>query len=576
MKKKKLIIILLLIIIVAIFFIMGKNGFIENVTRIIRGEEDRQEEIGELFSYIVYDNKDEENTKVLITVNSESGIEYIQCPNGNKIDGQGKKKLGIDYGVNKEQEYKFIIKEINNEEQEKKLYIDNNIIENTAVKLNIEDIEGYTTFNCENIINFDGYNECYYKIGEKNDEWKKGTQDYMFDYDIIQKGLDNDDDTVTISAKIVNDTNGNEVIISKKIDIVEVQEDKEIQAESLIKAISGENVKTGKYKITVNSETYNAKVYNIVGNTDIIMDTSIGVEEDVGTADGYAQNMIILKVNGNLTVQEGKTLLPYGNKYGGPKGMFVYCTETLTNNGTISMTGRGAKAKGQDVYLWKNGNGNYEFVPATGITGGIGGTGGIDKKYNGQSGSTPSNASSRMTGGGGGGAGQYSEFKGGTGGTGTSYSGGTGGGGASEANAINGSDDGASGGSGVSKTTSLKVHVGAGGGAGNPGGNGSNDGIAGSNGTGGLLIIYSRIFDNESTISSNGASGGSAYRAGGGGSGGGSINIFYREKKNKGTIQVNGGAGGIATRNGESAPRRSRRKWLSYNWQYFYRNIYKR
>ena len=29
---------------------------------------------------------------------------------------------------------------------------------------------------------------------------------------------------------------------------------------------------------------------------------------------------------------------------GGPKGMFVYCTEDLTNNGIISMTARGARA----------------------------------------------------------------------------------------------------------------------------------------------------------------------------------------------------------------------------------------
>ena len=31
--------------------------------------------------------------------------------------------------------------------------------------------------------------------------------------------------------------------------------------------------------------------------------------------------------------------------FGGPKGMIVYCTGTLINNGTISMTARGAKAE---------------------------------------------------------------------------------------------------------------------------------------------------------------------------------------------------------------------------------------
>ena len=44
---------------------------------------------------------------------------------------------------------------------------------------------------------------------------------------------------------------------------------------------------------------------------------------------------------------------------------------TLTNNGTISMTARGAKAEGQNVYLFKNIEGNFEYVPAVGGTGGI-------------------------------------------------------------------------------------------------------------------------------------------------------------------------------------------------------------
>ena len=49
--------------------------------------------------------------------------------------------------------------------------------------------------------------------------------------------------------------------------------------------------------------------------------------------------------------------------------MYIYCTGTLTNNGTISMTARGAKAEGQNVYLFKNLDNTYEFVP---IVGGIG------------------------------------------------------------------------------------------------------------------------------------------------------------------------------------------------------------
>ena len=55
--------------------------------------------------------------------------------------------------------------------------------------------------------------------------------------------------------------------------------------------------------------------------------------------------------------------------------MFVYCTETLTNNGLISMTARGAKAEGQNVYLFQNfDKKTFEFVPKQGGSGGVGTT----------------------------------------------------------------------------------------------------------------------------------------------------------------------------------------------------------
>ena len=78
-------------------------------------------------------------------------------------------------------------------------------------------------------------------------------------------------------------------------------------------------------------------------------------------------------------------------------------------------------------------------------------------------------------------------------------------------------------------------------GAGNPGAWNN-----GQNGTGGLLVIKSNVFNNTGTISSNGSKGGTAYSCGGnaGGSGAGSINIFYNSILNRGTIIATGGSGG--------------------------------
>lgn len=46
--------------------------------------------------------------------------------------------------------------------------------------------------------------------------------------------------------------------------------------------------------------------------------------------------------------------------------MFIYCTEELVNNGTISMTRCGAKAIGENVYLFEKFDGSFEFVPKVG------------------------------------------------------------------------------------------------------------------------------------------------------------------------------------------------------------------
>ena len=99
---------------------------------------------------------------------------------------------------------------------------------------------------------------------------------------------------------------------------------------------------------------------------------SVGNQNDVATASTYAKNGVVLKVEGDLKIGEDTTLTAVASTggFGGPKGMYIYCTGTLINNGTISMTARGAKAEGQNVYLFKNLEGNFEYVPAVGGAGG--------------------------------------------------------------------------------------------------------------------------------------------------------------------------------------------------------------
>ena len=321
---------------------------------------------------------------------------------------------------------------------------------------------------------------------------------------------------------------------------------------------------TGEYHdvLRVNNMEYPAHVYNYVGSqtwtTDNISSITnnatyngFGNAEDVASgtaATAKAQQMVIIKVEGDLTIESGVTVRPYYTSYGGPKGFMIYATGTLTNKGVIDNS-HGAYATGENVYLWQNAqyeseDTKFEFVPALGGTGGGTVTSGASKA----AGIKGANGENRGTAGGGSGSVSCSTGKAtsGAGSRGTSYSGGTGGGSSGRTatsgltQGYKGSDEGGAGGRASGRS----------GGAGNPGGSGS---PAGANGTGGLLIIYANAFDNQGSLTSNGAKGGAHTYSPGGCSGGGSINVFYNQLINRGTItsvggtQSHGGAGGAGS-----------------------------
>ena len=391
---------------------------------------------------------------------------------------------------------------------------------------------------------------------------------------------------IAITFEITGTISSSEVSAKRAVSLSEYYI-KAIEAPSLLKAIENNNFENNSYTtIIVNNIMYHAHVYNYDDNLNLTanqengeaVDTivSYGDISDVATETTDAQNMVVLKVNGNLTVGEKVTLTTYASElgYGGPKGFLIYVTGTITNNGEVSMTKRGARAVGQDVYLWQNANGSYEKVPAFGpdFVAGSARTTSSQYRFNGIAGIAGSN---RSTGGGGSGGATHGDnhsgyLKSGASGIGTSYSGGTGGGaagatggGSNAAIAQEGQPNGGKGGYGAANsgtTSSSYSPHGDGGGAGNPGGKGAvyqtnsktkSSAENGENGTGGLLIIYANSITNNGKITSNGANGGSAtggYTAGGGASGGGSINIFHNlEYTNNNLVEAKGGIGGQAT-----------------------------
>ncbi len=298
-----------------------------------------------------------------------------------------------------------------------------------------------------------------------------------------------------------------------------------ISGESIIDIVKSNALTSGDYSFITNGVTYAVEYINVDGNTTYSSSTNLGN----ATND---ERMLVVKYNGNVTVNAGVTLTAAARK----RGMFLYATGDITNNGTITMTARGASAAGQDVYLYKIDASTYDYVPAAGSAGGGGypTTNSPSWWYTGYAGTA---GSSRGTGGGGGGGVQGCDVYviSGAGRAGTSYSGGTGGGGAKAAGAAgSGEINGGAGGAGLGAS---------GGGAGNPGGTGT--GGTGGTGTGGLLIIRANNLINNGTISSNGSTGGAAASGpGGGGTGGGSVNLFYVTSITAGTRTATAGSGG--------------------------------
>ncbi len=330
--------------------------------------------------------------------------------------------------------------------------------------------------------------------------------------------------------------------------------------DSIVQGFRDSNVADGNYEIAIKGSIMNFEVINYYDDMHYSLDDgqeSKVVEFGDDTTD---YKTLIVKFHKNLTVDKGVTLtakqvenLTY------KKGMYVCVLGDIVNNGEITMTARGTyHQEGENVYLWKNTDKTYEFVPAQG------GVGASDVSFRWEGGGAKGgNGENRGTGAGGTGGGYtgdegaYLVMRGGS--KGTSYSGGSGSGGAqinfsggTYYNALAEENGGAGGVGSAGRGSSSWAYRTAGGGVGNLGGvGGQSDGsgykqgnttnYTGSNGTGGLLIIYADQIYNYNKLTANGVDASTSNYYAGGASGGGSLNIFTRNMAIEGTVTANGG-----------------------------------
>ncbi len=383
-KNKRYVIIVFLVIILVIL-ILSKDKITELVSNNIK-QASMQNISEELETNISYEVKEVNGEKlnILIRIEDKRGIETLQTED-MILKCNGKEKISIDRIINDEGIYQFKYKVMGKNEEELCTIV--RPIPN--IKITNTDTFGDKTTKTVEIEYIDNEKLINYYSLDNGKTW----QEYEKPLEV----------GIYENAQIIAKYEAKEghTIQSDKTQYIVVP------TESLLYATKNVIEESGYYRIAVLEEEYYAHVYVEEGEKIISNNIEYGDVNDIATQNTNAKNMLIVKVNGNLTIEPNTTVTAYGNAYGGPKGMLLYVTGKLTNNGTISMTARGAKAEGENVYLWKNkvdsngALGEYEYVPSIGSTGGIGGTGGGYGSYYGNDGSTPISKYGRTTGGGG-------------------------------------------------------------------------------------------------------------------------------------------------------------------------------
>lgn len=245
----------------------------------------------------------------------------------------------------------------------------------------------------------------------------------------------------------------------------------------------------------------------------------------------------------DMSVASGTTLIPPYRC----KGIVIGDVGTFTNEGTISMTARGASGAGKNIQL----TADY-MISAVGGAGAAAKTiSGYNVLANGNNGSSPASGILSCGGGASGGVSSYSSsnISSGAGGSGTSFSGGAGGAGT---RGTAGSSTGGAGGSSSMEGNTNKIR----GGAGNPiGSDTSNNRDSYGTGTGGLIVILADNLVSSGNVEAKGSQGpginaesiyDEPHMGGGGASGGGCIVLLSRQAAITGT---NSAAGGNASAN---------------------------
>ncbi|MCI8345422.1 MAG: hypothetical protein HFJ42_05625 [Clostridia bacterium] len=351
-SKEKIIKVIVIISIILISILLILVLYKSKVLQIIKNglNDAKKEVVGTMAKYEIVAESGEEY-EVLITIENQSGIERITAEDIT-IEGKGKRKIALDRTLKEGKEYQMKIKA---EGEEEELYTLVASKKPNIVITNIDTTGDGTTKTVEIAYTNNENLKNYYSLDD-GATW----QEYKEELDILEV------DNKTITAK--SEWKEGKTIQNSAEKVSLIISDSLISAAG--KAVIGNN---RHYKIAIKDEEYTVHTYVENEDTTFTSNRTYGDANDVGTASANAKNMVLVKVDGNLSINSGVTVTTYGTAYGGPKGMLLYVTGNLENNGTVTMTARGAKAVGQNVYLWKNReteSEEYEYISKDGMQGG--------------------------------------------------------------------------------------------------------------------------------------------------------------------------------------------------------------
>lgn len=149
-----------------------------------------------------------------------------------------------------------------------------------------------------------------------------------------------------------------------------------MKMESIVQGIRDCDLPDGEYEIFIKDQIYTIELINYYDDVRYSLKSG-ETSKTISLGDSSTDyKMVVVKYHKSLRIDKGVTLTATNvNGLTYKKGMYICVLGDIRNDGEISMTARGTyNAEGENVYLWKNIDETYEYVPAEGAEGAHGET----------------------------------------------------------------------------------------------------------------------------------------------------------------------------------------------------------